>query len=315
MRCKSIFLAIVFALAACGCGRPVPLSTAAASADRRVFVDDSGYQLAFDTIPRRIVSVAPSLTEVVAAVGCESALVAVTMHCDFPSSVKLLPQSGSYVRPNIEAIVAMKPDLVLMVLDGAPKEAIVKLRSLGLNVALLKSEGYDDIRKNILWVGDLLGSESAARRVSSDLARRYDAVKAVIASCPKPRALYAIAVDPVITAGRGSFIHDLITDAGGINIAGDIDQPYPRLTLESVIARAPDVILFARGTGPEAAAPKQREYWLRWREIPAVRDDRLREVSSSVVNRPSPRIVDGLAQIAIVLHPEMKSAIEAALGP
>jgi iron complex transport system substrate-binding protein len=303
-----IFAALVFA--ACG----GPAQSPAATSTVRTFVDDSGYTLQLDGVPKRVVALAPSLVEIICAVGGDSLLVGVSSYSDFPPHVKSLPIAGSYVAPNIEQIVALHPDLLVMVMEGPPKESVARLRELGIKTAVLRSGRVADIPKNIRWLGDVLGRSDSAAQVAAVIERSYDAVKAVVAGLPKPRALYAIALDPVITAGRTSFINDLITDAGGVNIAGDLDAPYPRMTLETIIERRPDIIFFGgEGMGSLAATKTQLAFWRRWPSIPAVSNDGLREINRDLINRPSPRIAESLAELAGTLHPEKQAEIDEAL--
>jgi iron complex transport system substrate-binding protein len=127
---------------------------------------------------------------------------------------------------------------------------------------------------------------------------------------PKPRAFYSIALNPITSVGAKSFINSLIHDAGGINIAGNIDQAYPRLTIESVIAMSPDVMIFSSGMGNALDMENQMPFWKRWKNIPAVRDQRFIEVDHDIINRPGPRVVQALASIAQQLHPEKTEVIQ-----
>jgi iron complex transport system substrate-binding protein len=304
-------LAFIFFCMA-GCGGPARPSTPAVTA--RAFVDDSGYTLQLDGVPKRVVALAPSLVEIICAVGGDSQLVGVSSYSDFPPHMKALPIAGSYVAPNIEQIVALHPDLLVMVMEGPPKEAVARLRELGVKTAVLRSSRVADIPKNIRWLGDVLGRSDSGAQIAAAIERRYEAVKAVVAHLPRPKTLYAIALNPVITAGRTSFINDLITDAGGRNIAGDLDTPYPRMTLETIIDRAPDIIFFGgEGMGSEAAVNTQLAFWRRWPNLPAVRNDGLREINRNLINRPSPRIAESLAELAGTLHPEKRAEIDKAL--
>lgn len=313
MRHLGALLLAVFATAASACGAAPPAPAPAPAL--RTLIDDSGETLVFDRVPRRIVALAPSLVEIVATIARETDLVGVSSYSDRPERVKTLPVAGSYVKPNIEAVVALRPDLVLVVMEGPPKESIDRMRALGLRVAVLRSSRVSDIPKNIRWLGAALGAEAEGESAAARVERRYAAVKAVVAGLPRPKALYAIALDPVITAGQASFIHDLIQDAGGENIAGDIEAPYPRMTLETILARAPEVILFGgEGMGSEAEMRTQRAFWSRWPTLPAVRNGGLRDVNRDLINRPSPRIAESLAEIAGILHPEKRAEIAAALG-
>lgn len=309
MKSISIYFLFAFALSSCGEHPAVKPSPSA-----KTFVDDSNYPLTFESAPARIISVAPSLTEIVAVIGKTENLVGVSQWSDFPEEVKSLPIVGSYVRPDIETIVALNPDIVLVVKEGPPNDMIDKMRALGLKVAVLDSADFPGIIRNIRWLSEVMDCTSAGNEVASRLERQYSAVRNAVAGETKPRALYAIALNPVITVGRGSYLHDVIESAGAINIAGDINEPYPRMTLESIVEREPEIIFFSGGMGSEANARAMKEYWSQWPRIPAVGNGRLVEIDAGLINRPGPRLVEGLAQLASKFHPARRPEIERASG-
>ena len=276
----------------------------------KTFIDDTDFSLHFDNTPERIISVSPSSTEILGVIGADSMLVGVSLYSDYPPSVKSLPKVGSYVKPNIEQIISLKPDLVIMSYNGAPWNVVNKLRKLNLNVAVLRSEKFSDIIKNINWLGEILELQKKAKKASGNLESRYEQIRSLVKETLKPRVFYSIALNPIITVGAKSFINDLIRDAGGINITGDIDQAYPKLTIESVIVRAPDVLVFSTGMGNELDMENQLPFWKRWESIPAVSNQRFIEVNHDVINRAGPRIVEALASIAQQFHPEKASAIQ-----
>ncbi len=276
----------------------------------KTFIDDTSFSLHFDNPPKRIISVSPSVTEILGVIDAESMLVGVSLYSYYPPSVKGLPKVGSYVNPNIEQIISLNPDLVVMSFDGAPRTDVDKLRKLNINVAVLRSENFSDIINNINWLGEVLQHQEEAKEASGNLESRYEQIRSLVKEIPKPSAFYSIALNPIITVGAKSFINDLIYDAGGINITGDIDQAYPRLTVESVIVMSPDVLLFSSGMGNELDMKNQLPFWKRWKNIPAVRDRRFVEVAHDIINRPGPRVVQALASIAQQFHPEKAEAIQ-----
>ncbi|WP_162532409.1 ABC transporter substrate-binding protein [Candidatus Scalindua japonica] len=276
----------------------------------KALVDDTGFSLHFNNPPRRIISVSPSVTEILGVINADSLLVGVSLYSYYPSSVKGLPKVGSYVKPNIEQIISLNPDLVVMSYDGAPRSDVNKLRKLKLKVAVLRSEKFSDIIKNINWLGKVLERQKKATEVAGYLESRYAQIRSLDWETPKPAAFYSIALDPIISVGAKSFINDLIRDAGGMNITGDIDQAYPKLTIESVIARSPDILVFSTGMGNALSMEGQLPFWQRWKNIPAVRDQRFVQVDHDIINRPGPRVIKALALLAQQFHPEKAMAIQ-----
>jgi len=276
----------------------------------KTFIDDTHFSLHFDNPPQRIISVSPSITEILGVIDADSLLVGASLYSYYPASVKDLPKVGSYVKPNIEQIISLNPDLVVMSFEGAPRREVNHLRRLNVNVAVLRSENFSDIIKNINWLGDVLDHQKEAKKAAGNLESRYEQIQSQVKGIPKPRAFYSIALNPITSVGAKSFINSLIHDAGGINITGDIDQAYPRLTIESVIAMSPDILIFSSGMGNELDMENQMPFWKRWRSIPAVRDQRFVEVNHDIINRPGPRVVQALASIAQQLHPEKAETIQ-----
>ncbi len=276
----------------------------------KTFIDDTSFSLHFENPPERIISVSPSVTEILGVINADSMLVGVSLYSYYPATVKSLPKVGSYVKPNIEQIISLNPDLVVMSYDGAPRSDVNKLRKLKLKVAVLRSEKFSDIIKNINWLGEILEHQEKAKEAAGNLESRYEQIRSLVKEIPKPRTFYSIALNPIISVGAKSFINSLIHDAGGINITGDIDQAYPKLTIESVIAMSPDIMVFSSGMGNELDMENQMPFWKRWKNIPAVRNQRFVEVNHDIINRPGPRVVQALASIAQQFHPEKAEAIQ-----
>lgn len=304
-----IMLSIVFLIIPTALSQPTQAGQLD-SQQTETFIDDTSFSLHFDTPPKRIISVSPSVTEIIGVIDADSLLVGVSIYSYYPPSVKALPKVGSYVNPNIEQIISLNPDLVVMSFDGAPRSDVNKMRLLNINVAVLRSNSFSDIIKNINWLGEVLQHDKEAEEAAGNLAHRYEQIRSLVKEIPKPRVFYSIALNPIISVGAQSFINDLIHDAGGINITGDIDQAYPRLTVESVIAKSPDVLLFSSGMGNELDMKNQLPFWKRWKNIPAVRNQMFIEVEHDIINRPGPRVVHALASITRQLHPEKADTIQ-----
>lgn len=264
-------------------------------------VDQLGRRVAVPSQPRRVVALAPSITEIVFALDRGERLVGVTRYSDFPPAARALPKVGSYIHLDLEHIVALAPDLCLAVKDGNPKAVVERLEAFGIPVYAVDPRDLDTVARTISEIGGLLNAAQTAERLVADLRRRIQAVRDRVAAVPEqPKVFFQIGISPIVSVGSHTIIDELITTAGGINAtAGPI--PYPRLSREQVIALAPEIIVItsmARG----ARFEQIRNEWAQWRDIPAVRDGRLFLVDSDVFDRASPRLVAALERLADLFH-------------
>lgn len=268
----------------------------------RTFVDDLGRKLYLSKVPTRIVSLAPSITETLFAVGLDEHIVGVTEFCDFPAEAKAKPKVG-YSHPNIEAIVALRPDLVLAPRAFLRADLLSKLEQLKIPTFVVEPDTFDAIPSRIQMIGRMLNRSAAADAVAMDMRQRIAEIQKRTESRPRPRVLYVLNSQPLITAGPGSFINQVIGLAGGTNVAAQAAVAYPRLNMEAVLAEDPDVIVFPVGKA-EGIPPAEQDLWRRWTSLSAVKQGRLHQIPADLLNRPGPRIVDGLEQLAKILHPE-----------
>lgn len=266
----------------------------------RTFVDDLGRKIYLSQAPTRIVSLAPSVTEILYALDAGDQVVGVTPYCDFPPEAQSKPKVG-YTQPNLESIVALEPDLVLAPQAFIRTEMLGKLEQLKIPAFILEANTVEDIFSHIQTIGRMLNNVGAAARVISEIRNRIGEVTARIKDLPRQRVLYVLNMDPLITVGPGSFIHGLIDISGGINVAGNASAPYPRLSMETVMKADPQVILFSAGDA-EGIPEHQRQQWERWSNLTAVRTGRLHTIDSDVLNRPGPRIAQGLEALARAIH-------------
>ncbi len=268
----------------------------------RTFVDDLGRKIYLAQAPRRIISLAPSITETLYALGAGDQIVGVTPYCDYPPEAKLKPKVG-YLHPNLESIVALQPDLVLAPREFLRMEALGKLEQLKIPAFIFDAKSIEDVLSHIQTLGRMLERPAVAQEVSGDMRRQMGEIKAKTEGLPRPRLLYVLNSHPLITVGPGSFIHQLIELAGGTNVAHRARNPYPRLNMEEVIQEDPELLLFPIGSA-EGISESEQQLWQRWTTLSAVKHRRFRQIPSDILNRPGPRIVQGLAMLAKIIHPE-----------
>jgi iron complex transport system substrate-binding protein len=261
-----------------------------------------GREVTLAAPPARIISLVPSVTETLYALGAEERLVGVTDFCDYPPAARQRPSVGGMVNPNLEAIVALKPDLVIATTEGNREETFAQLERLGIPTYLVAVHLVSDVTDLIARLGALTGREHAAGPVLARLERRIEAVKRAVAPRPRPRVLYVLWPEPLIVPGRTALVTELIRLAGGEPVTAGEADAYPRYSLEAAVAKAPDVILLANhgaNTGPI-----DETKWRRLASLPAIRAGRLHRVDGNLLHRYGPRVVDGLEQLARAIHPE-----------
>jgi iron complex transport system substrate-binding protein len=251
---------------------------------------------------RRIVSLAPSATEILFALGAGDRLVGVCSFCDHPAGVAAVPRVGTFTSPSIEAIVAARPDLVIAARGPATVGAVAAVGRLGVPVLLVEDTTLDAVWTAITEIGRRTGREDAAGTLASELRGRLDRVRARLADAAPRRVLVVVGQTPLIVAGVGTFVDDLIHVAGGVNVAADTGQPWPRLSIETVLARAPEVIIDSALDHEEGA---DRGLWDRFPTLPAVRDNRVHAYRSFAALRGGPRLADAAEEFARLIHPEI----------
>ncbi|MFB3920330.1 MAG: ABC transporter substrate-binding protein [Terriglobia bacterium] len=251
--------------------------------------------------PQRLVSLAPSITETLFALGVGENIVGDTDYCDYPPEAKLKPHVGPILNPNLERIVALKPDLVLGSPEANRRETADRLAGFGIPLYGVTAHSVDEMLGSIEDLGRVLAREDQSNRLTANLRRRIEAVEKCVAPLRRPRVLFVVWYRPLTTAGPKTFISDVIRRAGGISIAEDLKGEWPRMSLEEALHRDPDVILFPRA---ESFSPSLEEFLKLpgWREMRAVKQRKMYFVSEAII-RPSPRLVDALEEVARALHP------------
>jgi iron complex transport system substrate-binding protein len=248
----------------------------------------------------RIVSLAPSITETLFAIGAGPGLVGVSEYCDYPEAALKLPKVGSFLTPNLEAIVGLRPDLIIG-LDTSSNDRVIRaLERMGYRVLTVNDDSLEDISQSIQRIGQATGHESQATRLLDSMHARTQAVVERLKAAPPRKVLMVVGHDPLVAVG-GGYLDQLLRMGDCVNIAAGLGAEWPRLSMEYIIARAPDVILDGQmGTDPKTPGG----FWSRYPNIPAVRNHRVFGYDENPVLRPGPRVAETLDILASLTHPE-----------
>lgn len=265
----------------------------------RQVTDEIGRAILVKPEPQRIVSLAPSITETLFALGLGDRIVGVTSYCDYPAEAAAKQKVGDTLRPSIERIVALKTDLVIASTASQLQQFVYNLDEVRIPVYVSDPRGVDATVESILKIGELTGATTQARELTASLRARVESVRSRLSGTERPRVLCILGSAPLITVGSRSFITDLINEAGGRSISEDLSGDYPQYSLETAVAKRPEVIFLQTG---EPDLPE------RLKETPAGRSGRVFHIDDNLLLRPGPRIVDGLEQMAKRLHPEVFGA-------
>lgn len=304
---------LVSLLAACTpVSEELPLPDAKVSTFSLEVTDQAGRVVRIEKMPGKIISLAPSNTEIVFALGLADRLVGVTEFGDYPEAAKDKPKIGGFNTIDIEKVVAIEPDLILAT-NIHQKEVIPALERLGLTVLTLDPKTLDEVLESITLLGRATGKQEAAAQLVAEMSNRIKAVTNKTANLPeaqRPRVFYVMWHEPLMTVGSDTRIHELIGLAGGINIAQEIGEGYPTMSLEAVIQANPQVIVAGSGMGEGAKLPFQFVVTeSRLKDVDARISNRIYEINTDLIGRPGPRIVEALEQLAKMIHPEIFGSI------
>ena len=272
----------------------VALSAHAAAHADIVVRDDTGSVVRLAHPARRIVSLAPHVTETLHAAGAGGWLVGAVEYSDYPDAAKRVPRVGGYSKLDLEAIAALKPDLAVGWASGNAPAHIAKIRALGIPVYLSQPERIDDVAKSLEHFGELAGTQAVAREAASAFRGRLHGLRERYGARPKVRTFYQVWKRPLMTVGGGQVITDVIRLCGGENVFADLKPLAPKVTVESVLAADPDAIV-ASGMGE--SRPEWLDDWRQWQSLAAVRHDNLFFIPPDLIQRHTPRIVEGAERL------------------
>lgn len=261
--------------------------------------------------PKRIVSLAPSATEILFALGAGDRVISRTRYCNQPAAARNVKSLGGMTDPNIEAILALKPDLVVAS-ASTPPEALKQMKRIRLPVVDLKEAGLEGVFDNIAEVGKLTGRSEAAKQLNRSIRRRVDAIGARLkkSAAAAPRTIIFYGAKTHFCAGPGSFSGEVLERAGGLNVARDAREPWPRMSREHIFSWNPQVVILSLSHhgGDIDEARKLVAEWRRdplWSRVAAVKNNRVHLVTNSLLAVPGPRVAEATEALASLLHPEL----------
>lgn len=261
--------------------------------------DDTGTTLRLAAPAQRIVSLAPHITETLFAAGAGAQLVGAVEYSDFPAAAKQVTRIGGYSKLDLEAIVALKPDLAIGWASGNSPAHVEKLRALGIPVYLAQPERIDDVAVNLERYGELAGTQTQARAAAADFRARLQSLRDNYGARRPVRTFYQIWKQPLMTVGGTQVITDAIRLCGGENVFADLKPLAPKVSIEAVLAADPEVIV-ASGMGE--ARPEWVDDWRQWPAMTAVRRDNLFFIPPDIIQRHTPRLVEGAARLCAQLE-------------
>jgi iron complex transport system substrate-binding protein len=257
--------------------------------------------------PARIVSMAPNLTEILFSLGLDESIVGVTQDSDYPPAATQRRTVGTFWQPNIEAVIALKPDLVVTLEFEQQRNLAERLTRMGYKCLTLDISTVDDLFEAISAVAAATDREQHARQVVAGMKAKIAAVWDATRGKDNVKVLWVVQQDPLRVAGRGTFINEMIDLAGGENAIGPTIHVYPPIGSEQIIASAPQVIIEPAMIGGDLQEQQANaaSYWKRYASIPAVANGRIYVIDGDLVSRLSPRLADGIQAIAKCLRPEV----------
>jgi len=255
--------------------------------------------------PQRIISLAPSITEILFALGVGDRVVGVSTYCDYPPEAARIDRIGTFLQPNVERILAKRPDLVIGVPSPGNRAPVERLEGFGLRVLIVDPQRVADILAAIHTIADAVGVPSQGERLVARIQDEMGAVTARLDGAPTVSVLMLVGRSPFVAAGTGTYQDELIALARGANLAAPTGEAWPTVNLEFIVAHAPQVIIDA-SMGSEEATDRAGSlaFWSTFPTIPAVRDHRLYGFRAYELLRPGPRVAQSLETVARFIHPE-----------
>lgn len=267
----------------------------------REVTDETGKRLRVPVRIERVVSLAPNLTEIVYAVGAGKTLVGNTTLCDYPAEAKSVAKVGDTMQPNLERIIAMRPQLVLVSTASQLEAFTRQMEQQNIPVYITDPRDLEGILNTIQTVGEILGERERAIQVVKELRARVERVEIKVKSREPVKVFYQVSAKPLYTAGRDSFITDLLRRAGGRSVTALVEGAWPKYSDESALASQPEAIIMASFDSMSAG---NMEIAASLSKSPAAQSGRVYGINGDYLSRPGPRLVDGLEQVASKLHPD-----------
>ncbi len=301
------FLLAVLLLTGCGGTGPTGNEQEEAGAEFELILEDGmGRRVQLTGMPERIISLAPSNTEMLFALGLQEKVVGVSEYCNYPPEALEIPRAGSFSEPNIEQILSLEPDLVIAV--PLQDKEFSRLEELGIPLLAVDPTSVEEIYSSLELIGEATGAEEEASLLVEDLREKIGAVKEKVGHLSpeeRVRVYYEVYSDPLMSVGGDTVIHELLEAAGGINIFEDMEAAYPQVSSEVIVDRDPEVIVFPDYHGTEEFPVREILERSGWGSVSAVQDDRVYGVDPDKISRSGPRIAEVVEELAELFYPDI----------
>lgn len=267
----------------------------------RVLTDDAGRRVSMPATVKRVVSLAPNLTEIVFAVGAGDRLVGRTSYCDFPAEAKAVTEVGDTLHPSLERIISLKPQVVLISTASQLEIFTQQLQNQNIAVFVTDPRDLEGVFRSIEQIGEIVGEKQQSILLVQKLRERTRVVEDSVKDKPPVRVFYQLSAEPLYTAGHDAFVTDLLRRAGAVSVTADVPGAWPKYSSESALAARPAAIILPTGGSMGAANSTVTEAL---RQSPAVLQGRVYKINDDHLTRPGPRSIDGLEAMAHALHPD-----------
>ncbi|MDQ7817910.1 MAG: cobalamin-binding protein [Melioribacteraceae bacterium] len=268
-----------------------------------LIVDDFGNSFQFDEPPKRIITLAPNLTEFIYDLGLGNRLIGNTLFCDYPEEAKQVEKVGDLLTFNFEKILMLKPDLIFITVEGNTKETYDKFRELGLKVFVSNPRGFRGIKKTYLDFGRIFSIQNQAQLRIDEWNLTIAEIRATKEKFDNPTMYCAIELKPVMVAGKNTFINEIIEICGGKNLAENLPHNYPVLSREEILKNDPDYLLFTAHIDDKVE--NIIDTYPEWRSLSAVKNNRVLLIDRNLFGRPGPRFAEAVETLFKLLHPQM----------
>jgi iron complex transport system substrate-binding protein len=267
-------------------------------------VDDLNNRIYFDSVPQRVISLAPNLTEMVFAMGEGKKLVGNTLYCVYPEEAKKVAKVGDLITTDFERVMALKPDLILITMEGNTKDNYEKLKNLGFKIFISNPRDFTGIKKTFLDLGKIFKSSDKTENMVNDWNARYNSIVQESRKYPQLKAMFLVSLNPLMLAGKNTFINELMASAGLYNIASVSSTNYPVFNREELLKYNPDYIILEERFVKDIN--NMVKLYPEWKSINAVKNNNILFIDSYLYLTPGPRFIAALEDLFSRIHPQAK---------
>lgn len=265
-----------------------------------VIIDDLNEKFTFTEVPKRVISLAPNITEMIYVLGKDSSLIANTLYCNFPPEAVNKIKVGDLITIDFEKIISLKPDLIFITVEGNVKDSYNKLKNLGMKVLVSNPRNFEGIKKTFRDLGRIYRDSVKANNIIKNWEAEYNIILDEKQRYPLVKGMFMVSTNPIMLAGKNTFINELLTSAGMINIAEDSPLNYPMFSREKILKHNPEYILVTTDEDVNVLKSMYPE----WKNITAIKKGQVKVVDADLFMRPGPRFTKALTNLFMYLHPQ-----------